>query len=422
MSSEHPKCNTPEISSAKSIGVEQRINFVQSICHALLFLLIFFAIFDPGNRLFGLKYLLFVLFIIGGILANKKMPINFSLILYIALFSFFIPLFSIYMGQLFPDIGFSPPPQPLLYWPGFLFLILALFLSRNDMYDFFRKAFILSLTLLAFLVIGLFFLAKTGLHDFLSQFGVQRGMFWIFQRDYGGIQFPMIYYTSSPLFIISLSYWSFKCIDDFKMSSMLFFMITFIALFLSGTRNSMILAFFIPYVIFLFFSKKRMLFFTLGVIFAIGLSIKLSAVFSDMFSASNTSNAIKLGYLSDYSLVFNNSWHNIVFGQGLGTFFWVTPYHQYVSTTELSYFEIFRMFGVFLGGLMILMYLMPLYYLWRTKDRSLKYLLVGYLGYLYISILNPYIFSSNGMLVLSFILATIFFKIKKIKIKESSDI
>ena len=120
-----------------------------------------------------------------------------------------------------------------------------------------------------------------------------------------------------------------------------------------------------------------------------------------MFSSNSKSNLGRLSLLGDYIRELEIP-STLLFGQGLGATFYVSVNSRMQWIAELTYLEILRHYGIFMGLILFIMLLYPFIYYKRYSDK--KYLLVAYFGYLLMCITNPFIFSSSGMIMLSIIL------------------
>jgi hypothetical protein len=120
-----------------------------------------------------------------------------------------------------------------------------------------------------------------------------------------------------------------------------------------------------------------------------------------MFDKKTESNLARLSMLNDYIAVLKNP-YNLLFGQGLGALFYVSVNNSMQWIAELTFFEIIRHYGIFMGTILILMLLYP--YIKFKRYSNHKYLLIAYTGYLAMCLTNPFIFSSSGMIMLSIVL------------------
>ena len=227
-------------------------------------------------------------------------------------------------------------------------------------------------------------------------------MFLLGGRDYAGVYFPTMYYVTSPLLVFCLAYFLEQVTRkaDTRMIYLVF--VSMLALFLSGTRNNILISLLIPAYYFLHQRAGRVV-----VALAVpALVIVGSSVLRSMFDPQDISNAAKIAYLGDYSAILRVP-QNLLLGQGLGTRFFASGLGEVVSITELSYFEIVRTYGIFVGVVFLLYLIYPLMLLVRMRDPR-YFFTVGYAAYLIESYSDPYLLSSNGMLVLGLVTAVAF--------------
>jgi hypothetical protein len=126
-----------------------------------------------------------------------------------------------------------------------------------------------------------------------------------------------------------------------------------------------------------------------------------------LFDPNEASNSVKLLMLNDYAAIFSDP-SNLVFGKGLGSYeYWSG--RGYKFDTELTYLEIIRNFGLLLGGLMILLLIYPIVYAFILhRSYKEKNIVLAYAAYLVMSMSNPLLFSSMGILILGLVIANIF--------------
>ena len=121
-----------------------------------------------------------------------------------------------------------------------------------------------------------------------------------------------------------------------------------------------------------------------------------------MFSSIEASNNVKLGHLKSYLQEFKD-WKTLLFGQGLGSYFYSGGYHGMTSNTELTYLEIIRRFGIIFGGFLIGLMFYPLLAI-KKSNFNYVWLFLAYGCYLFMISFNPFFFSSTGMIILSIVL------------------
>ena len=291
----------------------------------------------------------------------------------------------------------------LYFFPSFLYLF-----SDNK-----RKAIgamLLSLRTISVLII-LSYLALEGAYGLEAvYYFVSIGTAFIGMREYGGLSFHYIYYIVSPMLVILAAYDTNRFLSKQNFLSGVLLATTILALFLSGTRANMLLSILTPLLVFgwRYFGSFSIIF--IGIVGVIGMTIAISAtipVFQDMFDPTDVSNETKLSYLTVYQTILSAP-AVLLFGQGFNAHAWsplvlgILP--EGASKTELTYLEGIRVFGVlgFFPFLVVLFYVM----IGKRIQRSeWGWMSPALFVYFLASAFNPYIFSSNGMLILGLALS-----------------
>ena len=124
----------------------------------------------------------------------------------------------------------------------------------------------------------------------------------------------------------------------------------------------------------------------------------------------------------DYKDIFSDP-TVFLFGQGLGSAaewnFRGLTYLDQSFITELTYFEIFRFYGIFFGLVIIYLMLYPILLVKKiTNNEYKKYyliLLCGYTIFLFLSFFNPIYFNSIGISFLALMISTNYYLSKKIQ-------
>ena len=113
------------------------------------------------------------------------------------------------------------------------------------------------------------------------------------------------------------------------------------------------------------------------------------------------SNEIKYADFASYiDCIFTNS--NVVWGAGLGSEFYSAGRGFLVSSTEQTYMDIFRIYGLPLGIILIVAVYYPALYFFSSRfSRCLQYkrFILAYVLYMILAGTNPLLISSTGMLV-----------------------
>jgi hypothetical protein len=383
------------------------IRGLDAVRAALIAVLVFLSMFDPAGRVFGAKYVVFVLLSVASIpsiLSRVQHSIEARrLLLYFSVFSLVIPVYGLLVGLI------VQPEFELRGWFGYfaahLYLMLALCIMDRPALA--SSVLLAALNALAVLTIVLFVYGKLVGYEVLSAVGQKYEIFTYSERFYGRFRFHVVYYYTSPLLVLSLAYWSFRVARRADWISAVMFSVTALALFLSGTRNNLIASVALPVICFFLCGRRRWVLAVVGMALLSTPFIQYGEVFSRMFATTDASNSVKLGYLADYLQATDNLPH-LFLGQGLGSFFYASPLQREVNVTELTYLEILRMYGIYIGTFVIAMIAYPLTRLVVNRSRPDTWIFVGYGFYLLISMLNPYIYSSNGMLIISIVVANYF--------------
>jgi len=360
-------------------------------------------VYDGSDLLLGLKTPIFlgIVFVFGvsiNLERSYKIPLNLGL--YFLVFSVLLPTVSIIISR-----SGGEPSDGMQYLKGYLFLFVVFIMYHYQLSILLllvRLLTLLAVVILVFYVISLL-PSFESFEDTLYVFGNEYKIFTIHSRTYGAFEVPSIYFHTSPLLIVPLGYYFNKFLERPKLDNLLLGALILIALILSGTRNNMFMGLLVPVVIYLLKGNRRNV---LVVIILISLCILIflfsyGHILLGFFSATEPSNAIKLAYLTDYAERFTNisTW---LWGEGLGSFFYSTPHAEMVSVTELTYFELFRRYGLIMGFIYFLLMLYPCLRITSRSEYAWLYLV--YVCFLVMVFFNPFYYSSTGILFLSEVL------------------
>lgn len=118
---------------------------------------------------------------------------------------------------------------------------------------------------------------------------------------------------------------------------------------------------------------------------------------STVFSTSDLSNSIKLGHIQGY--VDNLNLKNMLLGDGLASVYYSPVYGGYLAHTEITLLDYIRYFGVFLG---INVYVLLVFPFGSINIMFLKesFDFIIFAMYLVLSLTNPVLFNSIGMIVI----------------------
>lgn len=376
-----------------------------------LFFLIVSLIFDPTGDFYNFKYistiLSFFVFWIYFIKKKYSFNCNYQQIIIFGSFSILMPLYGLFITYFYTDLNKVNDSSYL----GFAVLLLLLFPITFIHPKVFFKTLILALRLLSFLTI---MILVSFIYDAdnlgIAQFFIDKKSMLVGFREYSGIQTYFLYFTASPLLIILVAYDSYKLVNRITIRNVLLCVLSILSIFLTGTRFNMLMSIVILPIIILVYKfsiKKIVLYFFLIISFFIFLF--QNSFTGSFFSLSEDSNSVKIGYFDSYSRIFKEP-EVIILGQGFNAYDSSKSFRDMLNKfgnegmkTELTSIELVRVFGVFFGTIFNLIIIVIPFLLYK-KFKGINFLVIGIVFYLISSLINPYIFSTNGVVVFLFII------------------
>ena len=384
------------------------------ISRIFLFSFVISCIFDPADRILGLKMPLFACcfimsFIQFAMYSNNKIE-NSSLIT-TAIF-LIIPLLAVFNGIVFSledgQLGF-------MMYKGYLLILLlpVLCILRIDILPMMTFA----LTLLSILIIFTYIFVNIFPESYLvvSEIGNLTGLVIPDKRNYGGdSDYLQIYYVTSPMLVVAIAYYFSLATNKKNMHPLLCYLAMFIcilAMILAGTRNNLFVAFLLPAGLIFFNSNSKSKVYSIPLLLGAGFlsSALIWSALGELLNLSEYSNSLKLSLIKDYINIFSDPFI-FIFGQGLGVdIYWnARGYSNHLS--ELTYFEMVRNFGV-LGFIpMISVLLSPIFKLMGPLPNNKMYqnMVLAYVFYLIMCFTNPNLFSSMGIVIFTSLLSYYF--------------
>jgi hypothetical protein len=325
-----------------------------------------------------------------------------------------IGVISVFIGYLLNidfDLSFGISK---LYSLMFLILIYVMIYYNFD----YCKAIINVLMLLNLFIIIIaviyMFNIYPSLIDKLYAFGNKYSAFTVNTRSYGDINFCSIYFHSSPMLVLAIAYYSYKFIyNTKKIKYIILYLIAFLGMFLTGSRNNMIFAILISIAVWLVYSKKKSHIVILSVIAVSILLIFNKDVIISMFSTGDASNNTKIQTVIEYFAFFNENPITLLLGQGIGgTILSPIRGNIFITISELSYLDILRWFGLFGGLVVLILMFYPLINIIKCKQKNNYWIAIAYGAFLTMIILNPFFFNSVGITIYA-IIVTKFIKSKE---------
>jgi hypothetical protein len=243
----------------------------------------------------------------------------------------------------------------------------------------------------------------------LYQFVVGNDIGRVAFRDFAGYSLPYIYLFSSPFLILPIAYLlsSKKALSSLWGVSLLSIMIA--AFFLSGPRAHIFISVVMLAIFVAKITRPRVVV-VAGLLASIIAIVAFPQVFSatgaillQMFSPQEVNNSYKLSMLSAYAEIFNDP-RTLLIGQGFEAIRWSEELRGIVavsedgvlaSKSELTAFELIRVFGLPMAlAFMVFMAV-------AITRQSMEYKKIALLMLLFISLLNPHLFSTYGALTLA---------------------
>ena len=181
-----------------------------------------------------------------------------------------------------------------------------------------------------------------------------------------------------------------------KISALFFVIVILTAIVCSASRALMVMA--LASLSVLYFSHKSWSMRLLMIIFTVpvlAFSIVYLASETSMFSSGEQSNSIKIGHLVSFFNVID--WDMLIFGKGLGAYFFTEGYGVVVSQTEITWMDSVRFFGLPLTAILLVAIFFPIRNI-PLDSVSASSRLIMFL-YVVMSMSNPVLFNSFGFLV-----------------------
>jgi len=295
---------------------------------------------------------------------------------------------------------------------SFLFLFTLMIFNEKTIRvnDFFLKVTLYSLVVLIYIV----FYLPLNESRFIVGFFMERGSLYLSTRKYSDFEIPYVYFIISPLLILLLSrnLWAF--LRKKNTGNFLLVLFVFGALLLSGTRMNALIALATLLMTILWYYKNRIIHQVLLNAFFWAIFILILYFFSDflsaIFSSKDISNAKKIHDLMLMSEILSDP-VTLLFGQGFNAYDWSPLTRQLIAThatkIELTYLEFIRVFGL-LNFLVLFLFLIS--FMVKTDKFFIDYgwSTPALISYIFVSSLNPYLFSLNGVLAIGTCLSIYF--------------
>lgn len=216
-------------------------------------------------------------------------------------------------------------------------------------------------------------------------------------RTFGGLEMFMLHHRSSPFMLLPLSLFFIDFLQCKKLHSLFCMIVIIVAIVSSASRGLMVMG--AVSIIALYFYNKNwsVRLFALGALVpVISLIVGYLVTETSVFSSDETSNSIKIGHFLSFLNVVD--WKMLMFGDGLGSFFYTEGYQKFVSQTEITWMDSIRYVGLPLSLILFGVLLFPARrYVQNVQVSSSRLIMFMYL---IMSLSNPVLFNSFGFLVI----------------------
>jgi hypothetical protein len=379
-----------------------------------IYLMWFAAVFDPIGKFYAIRYVA-LFFAIILVVFNKQIiclyknitSLRYATIVFI---SVVMPLYGIMLYLI--RGGWDGVFVDTSYIAAGVILLASLIYSNRHLAQKGLVAMVYSLRLLLVVIILIFISELLNFNSDWLGFFTKYDQALIGIRNYGNFTLPYIYFLASPMLIFLIGYEFNQAKNNFNLVSVVFVIFSVLALVLSGTRAHIIIGILIvPILIFSYSSNK--LFYSILLSFCIGItSVYFQEFIQLFFDSDEASNQIKIRMLADYTDIFNDP-ITLIFGQGYNGHVWSSTFENLLvvsgaSKTELTYIELVRVYGAIFSFLLFLFFI-KLIFMLKKLPIEYRWILVTFLLYLINAAINPYLFSTNGMLPLGLILSLVYY-------------
>jgi len=216
-------------------------------------------------------------------------------------------------------------------------------------------------------------------------------------RNFGNLQLFMLHHRSSPFLLVPLSLFFLDYLKERKSLTLIFIAVILAAVVCSASRALMAMA--VVSLFILYFNHKSwplrilmLMAITPLALFVIGYLLAETSV----LSSDEQSNNIKIGHVISFFNVAD--WSMLLFGKGLGSYFYTEGYGSVVSQTEITWMDSVRFVGIPFSLLLLSAILFPVRKIFASPE--LRPTGIVMVLYLLMSMSNPVLFNSFGFLVI----------------------
>lgn len=216
-------------------------------------------------------------------------------------------------------------------------------------------------------------------------------------RNFGGLDMFMLHHRSSPFMLLPLSLFFIDFLKSKRLHSLFFMIVIMVAIVSSASRGLMVMGMISMFVLYFYNQSWAVRLLVLSALVpAVSLVVGYLVAETSVFSSDEASNSIKIGHFLSFLNVVD--WKMLVFGNGLGSFFYTEGYQRLVSQTEITWMDSIRYVGLPLSILLFSILLFATRRYVPSVQGSSSRLII--FMYLIMSLSNPVLFNSFGFLVI----------------------
>jgi hypothetical protein len=376
----------------------ERVGVLRFLTKILIPLFVFSSIMMPRDN-FNIKISLWVLLLI----------ISIPTIVYYArkrnylIYSFYVFVYPIYL-IIISLISHQDLYASLSAVYVFSYLLLIFICTENKIN--YTAIFINTLTIMSVIItlsglldiVGIIDIYQNPVLTFLSVNGEAQ-----ISKSSNAICYYVLFLKASPLLLVHFTY-------NLHNKNFLITTLSFIAILFSGTRANIFLSLLVIVFHFYFIQKNNYIkiFFTFFLVLSL---MFFGADFYDKVDTINNAKSIGDKIRSTTKIAIFEEMNikptRYLIGMGFGSEYYSLGRGRYVSTSELSYYELIRQVGI-IGAIPFLYFILkPIKLLYRRK----KWLFISYMSNLVVSWVDPLLFTSTAFMLY----ALVYFNYEEIK-------
>lgn len=364
--------------------------------YGLLALFVVLIMIDPTNKLFHVKEPVFILLMAVTFLTRAYKMYSRPIVLFLSLF--LCALTSLLFAGLIYDAEIS---GGMGYLRTLLFFSVFIAISKYDIEKILKLNFYIGvgLALLIDALYAIFILEIIDPNLIYIAASEADNTIMISKRSFLGIEQTMFFYKTMPFVFFALIY-------ALRNGRWLLGACVFVAIWTGGSRTPILCA--LAIISYVLWSKGYSK--SLKIILGFAAVFGLFYILQQLLSSANQTDGdiVKMQTIKDFQDSIG------LFGHGPGLPFYSKARGMYITSTEMTYFEILFHYGIVLGSFVIFIFFKPAYQLVKSKIYYVKDFGIAFILYLVNAGTNPLLINSTGL----YVFATAVIILEKYKIEK----